>query len=38
MDRLEIKSLFETPEAYADKTVTVYGWVKTLRDSKAIGL
>ena len=37
MERLEIKKLFESPDAYADQTVTVCGWVKTLRDSKAIG-
>ncbi len=37
MDRLEIKKLFDSTESYADKSVTVCGWVKTLRDSKAIG-
>ena len=37
MERLEIKKLFDAPESYADKSVTVYGWVRTLRDSKAIG-
>lgn len=37
MERLEIKKLYECPESYGDKTVTVCGWVKTLRDSKAIG-
>ncbi len=37
MKKLEIKKLFEAPETYADQTVTVCGWVKTLRDSKAIG-
>ncbi len=37
MERLEIKKLYESAEAYADKAVTVCGWVKTLRDSKAIG-
>ena len=37
MERLEIKKLFESPDAYADQAVTVCGWVKTLRDSKAIG-
>ena len=37
MERLEIKKLFETPDVYADKSVTVCGWVRTLRDSKAIG-
>ena len=37
MKRLEIKKLFSDPAAWADKTVTVCGWVKTLRDSKSIG-
>ena len=36
-DRTEIKKLYESPESFADKTITVYGWVRTLRDSKAIG-
>ena len=37
MKRLEIKKLFSDPAAWAEKTVTVCGWVKTLRDSKSIG-
>ncbi len=37
MERIEIKKLFDSAEAYAGKSVTVCGWVKTLRDSKAIG-
>lgn len=37
MERLEIKKLFESSEIYADKSVTVCGWIRTLRDSKAIG-
>ncbi len=37
MNRVEIKKLFESSEHYADQTVTVCGWIKTLRDSKAIG-
>ncbi|MBR6702756.1 MAG: asparagine--tRNA ligase, partial [Clostridia bacterium] len=36
-DRTEIRKIYDNPEAFADKTVTVYGWVRTLRDSKAIG-
>ncbi|MDL2288829.1 asparagine--tRNA ligase [Oscillospiraceae bacterium OttesenSCG-928-F05] len=31
----KIKMLYLSPESYADKTVTVAGWVRTLRDSKA---
>lgn len=37
MDRIEIKQLYRSKEDFADKTITVYGWIKTLRDSKAIG-
>ena len=37
MNRLEIKKLYESPEIYGEKDVTVCGWVRTLRDSKAIG-
>ncbi len=37
MERLEIKKLYEADQNYSDKTVTVCGWIKTLRDSKAIG-
>ena len=37
MERLEIKKLYESAETYADKSITVCGWVKTIRDSKAIG-
>ena len=37
MDRVDIKELFAHPESYYDKTVTVAGWARTVRDSKAIG-
>ncbi len=37
MERLEIKKIYESADLYADKTVTVCGWIRTLRDSKAIG-
>ena len=37
MERIEIKKLFDGADAYADQIVTVCGWVRTLRDSKAIG-
>ena len=33
----EIKDLFATKEAFADKTVTVGGWIRSNRDSKKIG-
>ena len=34
MDRIEIAKLYKTPE---EKEVTVAGWIKTIRDSKALG-
>lgn len=37
MDRLMIKRLFAESDRYADKTVTVCGWARTIRDSKAFG-
>lgn len=37
MKRLEIKQLFADAQAQGGQTVTVCGWVKTIRDSKAIG-
>ncbi len=37
MDRLMIKRLFAEFDRYADKTVTVCGWARTIRDSKAFG-
>lgn len=37
MERIEIKKLYDSAETYADKSITVCGWIKTLRDSKAVG-
>ncbi len=37
MDRLLIKTLFAQSDTYADKTVTVCGWARTIRDSKVFG-
>ena len=37
MERTEIKSIYDNSASFGDKKVTVYGWVKTIRDSKAIG-
>ena len=34
MDRIEIAKLYKAPE---EKEVTVAGWIKTIRDSKALG-
>ncbi|MCM1533788.1 MAG: asparagine--tRNA ligase [Corallococcus sp.] len=37
MDRILIKELFADSKSFADKTVTVCGWAKTVRDSKVFG-
>ena len=37
MERTEIKELYSRSAQLADSSVTIYGWVKTLRDSKTIG-
>jgi len=37
MKRTFISELFAAPETYANETVKVCGWVRTLRDSKAFG-
>lgn len=36
MKRLEIKKLFETAQKASGQTVTICGWVKTIRQSKGI--
>ncbi len=37
MKRIEIIKIIQNPEDFADKTVTVCGWARSLRDSKSIG-
>ena len=37
MKRDFVKSIYENPEAFGGKTVTIGGWVRNLRDSKAFG-
>lgn len=37
MHRVEIAALCQQAESLAEQSVTVCGWVKTIRDSKAIG-
>ena len=37
MKRLEIAALYADAERYGAQTVTVCGWIKTLRDSKSLG-
>ncbi len=37
MDRLQLKQISANPTAYGDKEVTVAGWARTIRDSKAFG-
>ena len=35
--RIYVKELYQNAEKYADKTITVAGWTRTLRDSKSFG-
>ncbi|MBE6556314.1 MAG: asparagine--tRNA ligase [Ruminococcaceae bacterium] len=37
MNRDFVKAMYDNPEAYSGKEVTVGGWVRNLRDSKAFG-
>ena len=37
MKRIEIAELYRDPAAYAGQQIAVSGWIRTVRDSKAIG-
>ena len=37
MQRLSIKDLYKKTEIYANKQITIEGWVRTVRDSKTFG-
>lgn len=37
LNRICIKEIYKNPELFASKTVTVAGWARTIRDSKAFG-
>ena len=37
MDRIRLKEIYSDISAFDGKTVTVAGWVRTIRDSKAFG-
>jgi len=37
MERTQLKAIFKDADALGGKTVTVCGWVKTIRDSKSFG-
>ncbi|MBS5842450.1 MAG: asparagine--tRNA ligase [Clostridiales bacterium] len=37
MERTEIAQIYSTPEVFADREITVCGWVRTIRDSKSLG-
>ena len=37
MNKVELSAIWASPEQFADKTITVGGWVKTIRDSKMFG-
>lgn len=37
MKRTEIKELYKSAESFADKSITICGWVRSIRDSKTLG-
>lgn len=37
MERVKIAELYQNSEAFSAKTITVCGWVRSVRDSKALG-
>ena len=37
MNLIKIRELYKNQEAYLDKEITVGGWVRSIRDSKAFG-
>ena len=37
MKRTEIMALYKSPEDFKDTSVTVCGWARSIRDSKALG-
>ena len=37
MKRTEIKKLYDNAEAFVDGEITVAGWIRSNRDSKALG-
>ena len=37
MNLIEIRELYKNQEAYLDKEITIGGWVRSIRDSKAFG-
>jgi asparaginyl-tRNA synthetase len=37
MKKTDVALIFKDPESYSDKTVTVCGWARSIRDSKSLG-
>ena len=37
MDRIQLREIFKDAQSFGDKTVTVCGWARTIRDSKSFG-
>ncbi|MBQ7680094.1 MAG: asparagine--tRNA ligase, partial [Butyrivibrio sp.] len=37
MKMTDISALFQAPQEYTDKTITVGGWIRSIRDSKTVG-
>lgn len=37
MELISIRDLYKNKENYLDKTITIGGWVRSIRDSKTFG-
>ena len=37
MEKITVRSLYKETEKFVEKEITIQGWVKTVRDSKAFG-
>ena len=37
MKRTEISALYKSPESFADQTITVAGWARSIRASNVFG-
>ncbi|MEE0775433.1 MAG: OB-fold nucleic acid binding domain-containing protein, partial [Bacillota bacterium] len=37
MAKIDLRMIFTHPESYGDKTISICGWVRTIRNSKTLG-
>ena len=37
MKRVQLREIFKNDKEFGEKTITVCGWAKTIRDSKSFG-